>query len=138
MEPTYDNAGFLTKVKGKFGYSREVSLTKWNEKLFVYINDNSKCWDNGTFDKTKGKCISFNWIQANSLRTCLQELEAYASQIEAELLTGLPNTQQAAAFNEPFEGETVKGPVLVLPGETKQCGSTKTEIIYQRNRYHPY
>lgn len=87
MEPTYDSAGFLDKVKGKFVYKREVSLTKWNQQLYVHINDNSKCWDTNMFDKSKSKTVSFKWSDALNLKARLNELEPFASQIEAELVS---------------------------------------------------
>ena len=84
MDPTYDNEGFLVKVQGKFGYNRSVSLTKWNDTLFLHVNDNSKCWDDGKFDKTKSKSLSFKWSDATSLKDCLIHMEPFAQQIESE------------------------------------------------------
>lgn len=84
MNPTYDAQGFLTKVEGSFGYGRSVSLTKWADSVFVHINDNSKCWDNKRFDKTKGKSVSLNWKNTEALADCLIQLRPFADQINAE------------------------------------------------------
>lgn len=120
MEPSYDNAGFLTKVKGKFGYSREVTLTKWNEKLYVHINDNSKCWDNGAFDKTKAKSILLNWKNASSLKDCLKELETFASQMETELLH----------LTSHLRARQLKVPALPVNAKQRQDPrSVKSEIM---------
>lgn len=84
MNPTYDTQGFLTKVEGSFGYGRSVALTKWEDSVFVHINDNSKCWDNKKFDKTKGKSVTFNWRNTTALADCLTQLRPYVEQIQAE------------------------------------------------------
>lgn len=84
MEPSYDNAGFFIKVCGNVAYGKDVCLTKWNEQIYVHINDNSKCWENQKFDKTKSKTVSLKWEQAQKLRDCLNDMEHYAGQILAE------------------------------------------------------
>lgn len=84
MDASYNEQGFLDTVRGKFAYERSVSLTKWNDTMFVHINDSSKTWTNGKFDKTKAKSISLNWNNALALNDCLQELKPYAEQILAE------------------------------------------------------
>ena len=85
MEPTYDNQGFLQKVQGRFGYGRDVSLTNWQGQLWFHIFDSSKCrQQDGTYDKTKKKSISFKWSDALTLKDCLSQLETYARQIEGE------------------------------------------------------
>ena len=85
MEPTYDSEGFLQKVQGRFGYGRDVSLTKWQGQLWLHIFDSSKCrQQNGTYDKTKKKSISFKWSDAVILKDCLVQLKTYAQQIEGE------------------------------------------------------
>lgn len=87
MEPSYDNEGFLLRVLGKFAYGRSVSLTKWNDKIYLHINDKSKCWINGKFDKTKEKSVSIKWDDAVTLKDLLIQLGPYAEQIEAEQVT---------------------------------------------------
>ena len=64
MDMSYDTNGFLVRVQGKFGYGRKLSLTKWNDKLYLHINDNSKCYENGKIDKVKAK------ISLSSGQTC--------------------------------------------------------------------
>ena len=75
MEPSYSSSGFLTKVKSKYRYGKEVYLTKWERKLYVHLNDNSKCWETGQFDKTKSKTISLTWDKAKELRERLFQLD---------------------------------------------------------------
>lgn len=87
MEPTYDNAGFLTQVRGRFGFRKDLSLTKWNDQIYVHIGDNTKCWETNSFDKSKSKTVSLKWRDAVNLKARLNELEPYASQIEAELVS---------------------------------------------------
>jgi hypothetical protein len=88
MEPTYDNQGFLHKVFGRFAFGRSVSLTKWNDKVYLHINDQSKCWEKRQqFDKSKEKSISLKWDDAVTLKDCLIQLEPYVEQIEAELVS---------------------------------------------------
>ena len=83
MEPAYDNDGFLMKVSGTFGYGRNVSLTKWEGKLWLHIFDTSKCrQQNGSYDKTKRKSLSFKWADAVTLKDCLTQLDPYVQQIE--------------------------------------------------------
>lgn len=84
MEPSYDKQGFLAKVFGRFAYGRSVSLTKWNDKVYVHINDQSKCWEHGQFDKTRATNISLKWDDAVTLKDCLIQLGPYAEQIETE------------------------------------------------------
>ena len=84
MDSVNDNQGFLAKVDGRFAYGRCVSLTKWNNNIYVHINDRSKCWENGQFDKTKTKSISLKWNDAVTLKDCLIQLGPYAEQMEAE------------------------------------------------------
>lgn len=84
MEPSYDNQGFLIRVLGRFAYGRSVSLTKWNDQIYLHINDKSKCWVNGKFDKTKEKSVSIKWEYAITLKDVLIQLGPYAEQIEAE------------------------------------------------------
>ena len=84
MEPSYDSQGYLDKVLGRFAYGRSVSLTKWNDKVYIHINDQSKCWENGQLDKTKAKSISLKWNDAVTLKDCLIQLGPYVDQIEAE------------------------------------------------------
>lgn len=84
MERSYDNHGFLDRARSSFGYGRSVALTKWGGQLWVHIGDNSKCWDNRKFDKTKSKTISMKWCDAITLREKLNEFEAVVRQIEAE------------------------------------------------------
>ena len=86
MEPTYDQSGVLMKVRGKyegkFGYGRSVSLTKWNGEIYLHINDDSKCWVNGKFDKTQAKSLSMKWTDAMILKQHLVDLDSYAKQFE--------------------------------------------------------
>ena len=87
MELSCDNDGYLIKAKGKFGYSRDVTLSKWNGKVFVHITDSSKCFENGTYDKTKSKTISINWSTAVNLKNRLDEMVSHVSRIEAEMVS---------------------------------------------------
>ena len=84
MEPTYDSQGFLTSVRG-----REVTLTKWNNRVYVHLNEYSKCWQHGIYDKTKASRLSFECSHASALMKCLQEMESFAVQIESELVSVL-------------------------------------------------
>ena len=85
MEPTRDSQGFLTKVQGRFAYGRDESLTRWNGQLWLHIFDSSKCrQQNGSYDKTQRKSLSFRWSDALTLKDCLSELESYAPKIERE------------------------------------------------------
>lgn len=84
MESAYNNQGFLEKVTGRFAYGRSVSLTKWNNQAYVHINDQSKCWENNQFDKTKSRSISLKWNDAVTLKDCLIQLGPYMEQLEAE------------------------------------------------------
>jgi hypothetical protein len=87
MEPIYDEQGHLASVRGKFGYSKDLTLKQWNNRLYVHVNDNSKCWESNTFDKSKSKTISMKWEDAQTLRTRLAELEQFASQFQAWQVT---------------------------------------------------
>ena len=86
MEPSYDQSGCLMQVRGNFAFGRSASLTKWNDQLYLHINDNSKCWDNiyKKFDKTRSKAISIRWEHAENLRDCLNEMGTYISQFRSE------------------------------------------------------
>lgn len=84
MDESYDDQGFLVTVRGKFAYERSVSLTKYNDTILLHLNDSSKCWNNGNFDKTKAKSISINWKGALALSDCLAELKPFAEQIGIE------------------------------------------------------
>ena len=44
-----DNIGHLTKVSKRFGKMREIVLRNYGEgRIWVFINDNSKCWNPDT------------------------------------------------------------------------------------------
>ncbi|XP_045199196.2 uncharacterized protein LOC123553559 [Mercenaria mercenaria] len=154
MEAKYDQEGFLSKVRGRFGFRKDVALSKWNGNAYVHISDNYNCWETDTFDKTKSKSVTIKWKDAIKLKECLGKLEPYATQIETELQVGLSNEQQRAALNEPFEAETA-GPSQTIysknlmpvgiaqylpPGYQKENPATRKKIIYERqgSRYQPY
>ena len=82
----YDNAGYLTKVRTRFGYSKELMLTKWDSQVYLHVNDNSRCYNKDThvYDKAKGKSLTFKWADASNLKEQLNALEAYALQMQAE------------------------------------------------------
>lgn len=87
METKYDQQGFLFKVRGRFGFRKDVALSKWNDNVYVHISDNYNCWETDTFDKTKSKSVTIKWKDVKKLRECLDQLEPFASQIEAELVS---------------------------------------------------
>ena len=74
METFNNEDGTLRKVRSRFSRSREVSLTRWNDDIYLHLNDISKCFASGTFDKTKTKNISMKWEEVDKLRDTLMAL----------------------------------------------------------------
>lgn len=86
MEVFYGDDGSLNKVRVRMPGNLEMCLTKWqkNNKIYLHINDSSKCFENGTFDKTKTKNISIKWHHVVNLKEALNEMELHVNQMLAE------------------------------------------------------
>ena len=87
MEVFNNEDGTLRKVRSKFSRSREVSLTRWNDDIYLHISDISKCFASGTFDKSKRKNISMKWEEVETLRDTLLTLVPHVQQMEAEIVS---------------------------------------------------
>lgn len=81
MELFRDDRGLLTKARIRIGSNKEVCLTKWNDTVFLHLNDSSKCFGTGVFDKTKSKNVSLRWDVARRLRDVIGEMEIHAEQM---------------------------------------------------------
>ena len=55
--------------------------------VWVHLNDNSKCWQTGVFDKSNGKTISMKWEDAITLKNALIQMEACAKQMQGEVVS---------------------------------------------------
>ena len=89
MEAIKDQEGFLSKVRGRFGYRKDICLSKWNNIVYVHISDNYNCWETEKFDQTKSKTVTIKWKDAQKLKECLENFESYATQIETEIVSVL-------------------------------------------------
>lgn len=87
MQTSFDNQGYLTRVNGKFGYYKDITLTKFNDQIYAHICDNSKAFVSGSFQKSLSKTISLKWEDVQGLRGILHNFEPYAEQIISEVVS---------------------------------------------------
>ena len=86
MEVFKNRDGSLKKVRSRFSRSREVTLTRWNDVIYLHLNDISKCFASGKFDKTKSKNISMKWEEIEVLRDTFKALVPHVQQMRAEMV----------------------------------------------------
>lgn len=55
--------------------------------VWVHLNDNSKCWQTGVFDRSKGKTITMKWGDALTLKNALIQMEAHADQMQGQAVS---------------------------------------------------
>ena len=89
IEASNNEDGSLKKVRARFSRSREINLTRWNNDIYLHLNDISKCFVDGRFDITKQKSISMKWEEVELLRTALAELVPHVQQMKTELVSRL-------------------------------------------------
>ena len=89
MEVFNNEDGSIKKVRSRFSRSRELTLTRWNDDIYLHLNDISKCIATGTFDKSKSKNISMKWEEVESLRDTLSALVPHIQQMRAEMVSDI-------------------------------------------------
>ena len=89
MEVFNNEDGSLKKVRARFSRSREINLTRWNNDIYLHLNDISKCFADGRFGITKQKSISMKWEEVELLKIALAELIPHVQQMKIELVSKL-------------------------------------------------
>lgn len=81
-----DNMGHLKRVSKRFGKMREITLKRYDDKIWIHLNDNSKCFtEDKKFDRSQSKYISLRFEELSELRQIIDELEAYNHRMEKEI-----------------------------------------------------
>ena len=78
MEFFNNEDGSMRKVRNRFSRSREVTVTRWNDDIYVHLNYISA---SGSFDKTKSKSISMKWEEVEVLRDTLTDMVLHVQQM---------------------------------------------------------
>lgn len=95
-----DSFGHLSRVSKRFGRMREVTLNRYNDQLWIHLNDNTNCFGNPDvkFDITQSKSLSFRYeeifqlrdiIEILQLRDIIDELQPYIIRTEEEMMVRL-------------------------------------------------
>ena len=74
-------------MRARFSRSREVNLTRWNDDIFIHINDISKCFVTGSFDRSKTKSISMKREEVEKFRDTLSAIVPHVQQMKAEMVS---------------------------------------------------
>lgn len=82
-EELRNSNGLLYKLTAKLSDRKEASITLVPKTRLVYmhLNDNSKAYKNGSFDKSMSKSVSLSMAEALVLRSLMSSMELKVSEL---------------------------------------------------------
>ena len=82
-EELRNSNGVLHKLTARLSYGKEVSITLVPKTKLVYmhLNDNSKAYKSGSFDKSMSKSVSLSMAEVMILRSLMSTMEPKVSEL---------------------------------------------------------
>lgn len=83
FEEIRNSNNVLYKLKGKLSEQKEANITvvPKTKLLYMHINDNSKAYKNGAFDKAASKFVSLSMAKTLKLRSLMSTMDPKVTEL---------------------------------------------------------
>lgn len=98
-EELRNSNGILYKLTAKSSDAKEVNITTVpkTKLIYMHLNDNSKAYKNGSFDKSLSKSVSLSMPEVMILRTLMTAMDPKVTELSNTCSQALGKKRKAAA-----------------------------------------